>query len=416
MIVPTAVVLKGYPRLSETFVAQEIRALEEAGLPLTIVSLRRPTEPAVHPIHREIRAKVLYLPEYLLREPLRLWRAWRAVRGRLGYDAARKIWLADLRRDPTPNRIRRFGQALVLAAELDPAIGRLHAHFLHTPGSVARYAATLLGIGWSVSAHAVDIYTTPDWEIAEKATSADWIVTCTEANRTHLRQRAADPRQIDLVYHGIDLARFPPPPERHARAGPVRILCVSRLVEKKGVDDLLRALAKLPSDLDWTFTHIGGGGLLNKIKKISQEFGINEKIMWVKAMPQDALLAQYRDADIFVLASRIAANGDRDGLPNVLLEAQSQNLACIATRVSAIPELIRDEETGLLVEPGAIDDLTRYLERLILDGELRRHLGEAGGDRVRREFELSHCIGALMPKFGLIDPKRVDQGRVDKVA
>ena len=102
MIVPTAVVLKGYPRLSETFIAQEIRALEGAGLPLTIVSLRRPTDAAVHPIHREIRAKVLYLPEYLLREPLRLWRAWRAVRGRLGYDAARKIWLADLRRDPTP--------------------------------------------------------------------------------------------------------------------------------------------------------------------------------------------------------------------------------------------------------------------------------------------------------------------------
>ena len=409
MIVPTAVVLKGYPRLSETFIAQEIRALEGAGLPLTIVSLRRPTDAAVHPIHREIRAKVLYLPEYLLREPLRLWRAWRAVRGRLGYDAARKIWLADLRRDPTPNRIRRFGQAMVLAAELDPAIGRLHAHFLHTPGSVARYAATLLGIGWSASAHAVDIYTTPDWEIAEKATSADWIVTCTEANRTHLRQRAADPRQIDLVYHGIDLARFPPPPVRLARAGPVRILCVSRLVEKKGVGDLLRTLAKLPSDLDWTFTHIGGGQISNEMNKISQDFGIYEKIIWVKAIPQDALLAQYRDADIFVLASRIAADGDRDGLPNVLMEAQSQNLPCIATRVSAIPELIRDGDTGLLVEPGDIEGLARSLERLIRDAAQRRQLGEAGGVRVRREFEFSRCIAALMPKFGLPDPTRIDK-------
>jgi hypothetical protein len=141
------IVVKGYPRLSETFIAQEIRALELAGLPVRIVSLRRPTDTTVHPIHREIEADILYLPEYLLAESVRVWRSWRKVRSLPGYGRARAVWLADLKRDPTPNRVRRWGQAMVLAAEHDPAFGHIHAHFLHTPASVARYAALMLGIG-----------------------------------------------------------------------------------------------------------------------------------------------------------------------------------------------------------------------------------------------------------------------------
>src|SRR6202035_325228 len=105
-------------RLSETFIAQEILALEERGLDILIVSLRQPTDRARHPVHQRIRAALLYLPEYLYQEPRRVWRGWRRARRHPFYRRARRQWLADLRRDPTPNRIRRFGQALVLAAEL----------------------------------------------------------------------------------------------------------------------------------------------------------------------------------------------------------------------------------------------------------------------------------------------------------
>ena len=139
----TAIVLKGYPRLSETFIAQEILALQRAGLDLGIVSLRHPTDSAVHPVHRLIDAPVNYLPEYLWREPIRVLRCWRRVRRLETYAEARRAWRRDLARDPTPNRIRRWGQALVLAAELGPEVDRLYAHFLHTPSSVARYASTL---------------------------------------------------------------------------------------------------------------------------------------------------------------------------------------------------------------------------------------------------------------------------------
>jgi len=395
------IVVKGYPRLSETFIAQEIRALELAGLPVRIVSLRRPTDTTVHPIHREIEADILYLPEYLLAESVRVWRSWRKVRSLPGYGRARTVWLADLKRDPTLNRVRRWGQAMVLAAEHDPAFGHIHAHFLHTPASVARYAALMLGIGWSASAHAVDIYTTPDWELTEKLAAADWVTTCTEANRTHLAFRAHDPAKIERVYHGIDLDRFPAPVPRIADGGPVRILCVSRLAAKKGVDDVLHALAKLPSELVWTFTHIGSGDLNQEMKKLTQVLGIESKVFWLKAISQDELLHHYRASDLFVLASRIAIDGDRDGLPNVLMEAQSQGLACLATRVSAIPELILDGVSGLLAEPGDVEGLATRLERLIRDADLRRRLGEAGQARVRREFDFCHCFESLPPKFGL---------------
>ena len=209
-----AVVLKGYPRLSETFIAQELHALEQRGLELRLYSLRRPTDGKLHPIHDEIRAPVVYLPEYLYQEPLRVFRGWLAARRLPGYREARATWWRDLTRDLTANRIRRLGQAFVLAAELPDDVVALHAHFLHTPASVTRYAALLRGLPWSCSAHAKDIWTTPEWEKREKLDDCAWITTCTEVNARHLRDLARPGRIVDLNYHGIDARRFPPPPER----------------------------------------------------------------------------------------------------------------------------------------------------------------------------------------------------------
>ena len=150
-------VLKGYPRLSETFIAQEILALEQRGRDIRIASIRRPTDAEHHPIHNDIKAPVTYLPEFPALEPLRVFRAWKGLRSRVGFRAARRQWLRDLGRGPNPARARSFAQALVLAHEAGPGASRLHAHFLHTPASVARYAATMLDIPWSCSAHARDI-------------------------------------------------------------------------------------------------------------------------------------------------------------------------------------------------------------------------------------------------------------------
>jgi len=396
-----AFVLKGYPRLSETFIAQEIAALERRGIDITIVSLRRPTDARRHPVHDEIRAPVIYLPEYLLLEPLRVLKAWWKTRSTENYSTAFSLWLRDLRRDPTPSRVRRFGQALVLAAELPAGFEQLHAHFLHTPASVARYAATLLGLPWTASAHAKDIWTTPEWEKREKLASCAWLVTCTGANRDHLSALAPEGR-VELLHHGIDAARFPGTPVlRPARDGsrePVVILGVARLVEKKGVDLLLDALSRLPEELNWKLVQVGSGPLRKKLQAQADRLNLSRRIEWRGSLDQPALLSEYRKADLFVLASRITANGDRDGIPNVLAEAQSQALACVATRVSAIPELVA-EGTGVLVEPEDAAALSRAIASLARDPARRAVMGRSAQGAVFRRFRLEPNADRLAAKF-----------------
>lgn len=401
----TAFVLKGYPRLSETFIAQEILALERAGMDLMIVSLRKPTDKNDHPVHREIKAKILYLPEYLRSEPARVFRAWRYARGLPGYKSARRVWLHDLKRDVSLNRIRRWGQALVLATETETGITRFHSHFLHTPASVTRYAASCRQIPWSASAHAKDIWTSPDWELSEKLDSADWTVTCTRYGWEHLKSRASDPTSVHLVYHGLDLDRFTAPaknacrPDRAVTTKAVRFLSVGRAVEKKGFDVLIRALALLPENLDWHWTHIGGGELATVLQQQAIDAAINDNISWMGAQSQELVLSQYRAADVFVLPCRVAKDGDRDGLPNVLVEAQSQGLPCISTPVSGVPELLEDGVNGLLIESENDKLLSRALQTLAIDPDLRLKMGQAGMKRVHENFSHKRGIEQLLDLF-----------------
>ena len=413
-----AFVLKGYPRLSETFITQEILAVEARGLRLHLVSLRHPTEASVHPVHDRVRAPVTYLPEYLHEEPARVFRAWRRVRRWPGYGRTLRLWLRDLVRDPTRNRVRRFGQAVVMADELPPEVTHIHAHFLHTPASVARYAAHLTGRKWTGSAHAKDIWTTPRWEKREKLNDAEWVVTCTAVNRAELD--AIAPGRVELVRHGLDFEEFPPPPAPSRAEGepPVlTILSVGRAVEKKGYPDLVAALARMPKSPAWRFVHVGGGPLIAEVRRLAEQAGIADRTEWVGAVARPELLARLRAADLFVLACRIARDGDRDGLPNVLLEAQSQGLPCVTTRVSAIPELIEDGVTGILSPPGDPDALAAAIERLLRDRGLRRRLGVAGERRVRAEFSSVAGADRLAAKFRALLGERssVDEGIAPRV-
>ncbi|MEH6402355.1 MAG: glycosyltransferase [Sneathiella sp.] len=399
------VVLKGYPRLSETFIAQELLALEKRGIELHLISLRHPTDKTTHPIHDEIKAPVTYLPEYLYQEPLRLFNAWRQVRKLPGYKKARRTWWDDFKRDKTSNRGRRFGQALVLAAEMPERTAQIYAHFLHTPASVARYASMMLDLPWSCSAHAKDIWTSPEWELSEKLTDLEWLVTCTSFNATYLKGLAADPDKVELMYHGLDLQRFDKFSEKsHTSDGtdpslPVEIISVGRAVTKKGYDDLLQALALLPKSLQWHFTHIGGGPLLNSLKDQAETLGLTGKISWRGALPQKEVLIALQKSDLFVLASVIAEDGDRDGLPNVLMEAQSQKVAVISTKVSAIPELITTGTNGLLVDQRNPAALSEALATLIKDPKLRTDFAENGDQFLREKFDADKWIGMLSKKL-----------------
>lgn len=396
-----AVLLKGYPRLSETFIAQELRGLEERGFKLKFFSLRHPTDKKRHPIHSEIEAPVSYLPEYLHHEPMRVYRAWRKLRKSPLYEAAYAVWRRDLKRDFTRNRVRRFGQALVLAAELPSDVGHIYAHFLHTPASVARYAAILTMRPWSVSAHAKDIWTSPDWELREKLADCEWAATCTGTGAAHLADLAfmggAPRERVNLVYHGLDLRRFPMSPPHSLADGsnsaqPVRIVTVCRAVPKKGMEDLLTALSMLPEGLHWRFDHIGGGPLLDALKRQAENLGLADRINWRGALAQADVIKAYGAADLFVLPAKIAADGDRDGLPNVLMEAASQALPLIASDVSAIPEFIRHDESGLLTPPGDAAAVAKALISLIRHPDQRLRLGRAAEAHVRSAFDFNEGV------------------------
>ena len=322
-----AIVLKGYPRLSETFVAQEIRELERRGFRAMIVSLRHPYDPATHPIHAEIEAPVHYLPEYAQDAPLRVLRAALALCRRAAFWTTLGRFLRDLRHEPTRNRARRFAQALVMVHELPSSVRHYYTHFIHTPASVSYYASGISGCSWSISAHAKDIWTIGAPELREKLASADF-------------ERFGENSEALSQRDGSD-------PE-----DPVRLISVGRAVAKKGYDLLLATLAELPAELYWRFTHIGGGELLGQLQQQARDLDIDGRIDWQGAQPQTEVLAAYRAADLFVLPSRIAADGDRDGLPNVLMEAQH-------------------------------------------DPELRARLAEAGNLRVRETFSMQRGIDQL---------------------
>lgn len=399
-----AVVVKGWPRLSETFIAQELAALEASGLAFELWSLRHPTDLKTHPLHDKVTGAVHYLPEYLEDEPQRVRAGWRIARHLPGYRTAREMLRRDYRRDPTENRLRRFGQACVMASELPEGTRGIYAHFLHTPSSVARYAAVMRGLPWAYSAHAKDIWTSEHWDLAEKLRpgpgAAAWGATCTALGADHLRQIAQAREQVDLVYHGLDLARFPSPPERVARQpdAPLRLVSVGRLVEKKGFDYLISAFALLPSTLDWHWTHIGGGPLGEALRAQAEQTGVADRIDWRGACDQPDVIAAMRDSDLFILPSRVADDGDRDGLPNVLMEAASQKLPMLTTAVSSIPEFIDTEVHGLLSDDApealahAIDQVAQHPDRAV-------QWADAAYARLRTDFAMQPGINHLLGRL-----------------
>ncbi len=397
-----AIVLKGWPRLSETFIAQELVALEHRGLRFEVWSMRHPTDKKRHELHDALEAKVRYLPEYLYQEPLRVLKGIAHAVRLPGFRGALRLWFKDLLRDPTPNRVRRFGQAMVLAREASEDLRFVYAHFLHTPSSVALYASQMRSVAWGFSAHAKDIWKSADWEKREKLSFSEFGTTCTALGARHLKGLSDHPDDLDLAYHGLDLSRFPMPPAGRPNldgtSEPVTLMSVGRLVEKKGYDLLLEALARLPDALQWRFIHIGGGELAEKLKAQAASLGIADRIEWRGACNQAEVIEMLRSADIFVLPSRIASDGDRDGLPNVLMEAASQELPILSTNVSSIPEFIETGKQGVLVEPQPAS-IADALADMIGQPEMRAAYAKAARERLVSDFGMEAGIDRLAQRL-----------------
>ncbi|WP_448382390.1 glycosyltransferase [Desulfosoma sp.] len=406
-------ILKGYPRISESFISQEIALLESLGVSMEIYSLRRPRESFTHGSVRAIRAPVTYLPEYVLPNLRGLLEAngrlWARLGRRYAHSFQRALRRAVDRR--TSATVRHFLQAGFLAWHrlLGRSVRHLHAHFCHTPASVAFFASELTGLPFSFTAHAKDIYTSDPEQLRRKMARARFVVTCTAYNARYLRsllETSPSPHNepvpsvpIHTIYHGIDVNFFrygtDPPP-----APPFRILSVGRLVPKKGYDDVMVALKKLDdAGVDFRFDHIGSGEEKDNIKAMVRALGLHGRVTFHGTLPHERVIDFYRRSHAFVLGCKTAPNGDRDGIPNVLVEAMAVGVPVVSTRHSAIPELVEDGVTGTLVPPGSPAALAEALKKVLDAGTSLEPQRRAARTKVETFFDNRRCIEKLFALF-----------------
>ncbi|MGD8530963.1 MAG: hypothetical protein PVG97_08285, partial [Syntrophobacterales bacterium] len=225
-------ILKGYPRISETFISNEIHLLENLDFSLHLFSMRQPRESFTHQSVKQIRAQVDYLPETLLAHlPCLLYHNLLLARSRpAAYSQAFRLMLTRFRRTKKVATIKHLFQAGYLVHSLLPGTGvrHLHAHFAHSPTSVALFANKLSGLAFSFTAHAKDIYTSDPRQLQEKIELAEFVVTCTDYNRSFLRGLSPGKNAIHRIYHGIDARFFSTPSQARKPSPPYRVLSIAR--------------------------------------------------------------------------------------------------------------------------------------------------------------------------------------------
>lgn len=385
-------VLKMYPRFSETFILTEILALEDAGTQVEIFSLRAPADGRFHERLADVRAPVTYLP-YRARAAA----VWEALRE----GAAVLPDLADHLDDLLAADPDEAAAAVRIAADVRRhRIDHLHAHFGTIATDVARLAARIAGVGYTFTAHAKDIFHTEVDPVAlrRRVVDAAAVVTVSDYNVDHLRSgpAAGHPERVVKVYNGLDLERF----AHRTGPRPASVCAVGRLVEKKGFDVLLQALALLrPRRPDLRLDLVGAGPEEQRLRDLCSALGLDDRVVFHGPLPQARVREVVAAAGVFAAPCVVGADGNRDGLPTVLLEALALGTPCVATPVTGIPEAVRHEETGLLVPESDPVALAAAIERLLDRPDEAAALAEAGRRLVERHFDTQVNAARLADLF-----------------
>ena len=411
-----AYVLKGYPRLSEIFITSEIYRLEQLGMKLRLAVIKRGDEISRDGIFSRIQAGPNYLPQTssLSETSLRRWLslhlsnfvpALRSVlRQRpLGFMRAGAVAFAQAVRArrsfvawPRKLYLKEFLQAVWIAQLLIESgdVRHVHAHFSHGATTVAWFTSIITGLPFSFTAHAKDIYCdslNPAGWLRRKLRAARFVVTCTDANREHLLKLEPG-ANVHCIYHGLNaefadlLTNSANTPQKNGR---LRALGVGRLVPKKGFDVLVDACAILKQRGFNFETIIAGehGEHESELREQIEARGLKDLVRLTGPLEQTRLYTEYQNADVFCLPCRVLDNGDRDGLPNVLMEAMACGLPVITTPVSGIPEIIKDGRNGTLVPPNDAEALANAIQRISSNRMLARNLGRAGRLTVLERFD-----------------------------
>ena len=387
-----------FPVLTETFILNEILALEARGVPVHIFSLDRPKDSRFHEDLSRLKARVRHLPatvdHRLLRHHQRL-----ARRERTGYTQALGYALAN----DTGELFWRFLQGGYIANRARRLrLHHLHAHFARRATDAAFFASMMSGIPYSFTAHAYDIYRADinTQTLAERIRQAKFVVTVSDFNKAYLKRLAGDaPEKILRIYNGIDLDRFVP----HATppGAPFTILCVARLVEKKGLALLVEACRHL-RERGHTFRCwiVGTGGLGPQLEELLARWRLCEHVSLLGPHTQREVLERYHAAHLFVLPCLVGADGNRDGLPVSMVEALACGLPVITTPITGIPEVLRHRHNGLLVPDKDPQALADAIEAVIRDPQLYRHLQAHARASVTATFDLRQTAATLHRLFG----------------
>ena len=401
--------LKTFPKLSETFILNEILELERQGLNLHIFSLRPPQDTYNHPAVTQINAPITYIPSMLPQSDPQVEQVLLEARQELMQSNQAGNWeeATEFHTCRSEEKeLNELWQAGYLAREIQRlGITHLHVHFANIPTATAELVQKICGISYSITAHAKDIYLTQPEALDRRMTKAEFVLTCTDFNRKHLSKLSTSDTPIYLAYHGIDLTRFTL--ERssltksarspsQAQPVPIRLLSIGRFCEKKGFYYLLNACCFLRAKgLPFTCTIVGYGPMQDRIEQWIHDYQLDGVITLAGKLTQDQVVEQYRQSNVFVLPCIVTEDGDRDGIPNVLLEAMAMGLPVVSTNISGIGELVQSERNGLLVSERNIEDLAIALERLIHNPALRSRLGKAGQYTVCQKFALEQNVGEV---------------------
>jgi glycosyltransferase involved in cell wall biosynthesis len=408
--------LRSYPRLSQTFILNEILALERLGASIQIFALTNPHEKVVQMQVSQVQAPVHYLDESI--RPRRLGNMLKeqvevARRNFKGYVRSLLYIAAHPKLDQgyiASSRWECFLQAVHLICLLilnerrtGKKIDHLHAHFAHDPALIAYLIHSMAGIPFSFTAHARDLYQVPEAVLTDRIREARAVITCCGANMEYLKQIAPSQQsKFSLIYHGVNLKEFQPVVEPETRSSPERplILSVGRLVEKKGFQDLLQALLIVKGrGKRFQCLIYGDGPLGQHLENWIEEHGMEDDVRLMGDRTQQELISIYQNATLFILTPVQTEDGDRDGIPNVLVEAMAVGLPVITTAVAGIPELVENNENGLLYQPHDVDGISLGIVELLGNVEKSRQFGSAASKKVREQFDIAQAARHLIALF-----------------
>lgn len=387
-----AYLTKRFPRLSETFILDEILGIEAASVPLRLYAGADPGEPVTQPDVGRVRSPVSYLRRPGVVPALRTAHEAAVAHATLFKADPRRYARAFAHLVRYPDRraaVRHFITAGRLVRRLRADRARhVHAAFAHSPAEIAHYAHLLSGLPFSFAGHAKDLYTSNPVTLAARARAAEFVLVCSESAARELERRVGPGARVVLQYHGVDAERFMPREQLDRRDAPVRILAVGRLVEKKGYPVLLDAIAAVVRTGRRVSCEIVGSGTQEAaLRQQIARHGLEQTVSLSGSRTHQQIAATYRSADLFVQSSVVLSSGDRDGIPNALLEAMASELAVVASAVAGIPEVVHDGINGLLVPPGDPAALASDLIRCVDSPALRRRLGAAARAHVVAQLD-----------------------------